>query len=84
MLSNLDYRAALLQAFRACRLAGLNKWQAFYKAEALIKPLPDDRLTSQLRIAFNGHRNFMYQCPDANAREVWRLSWRWAREYLSP
>lgn len=88
MLTNNDYRAALLQAFRALRhestlRAGrpyMGKADAYRKARDLIKPLPDDFETCCLREALEIHNlrrvNYFHGTP---IKQQWHFAWQLAR-----
>lgn len=85
MLTQNDYRAALLQAYRAFRLSPSkpSTARAYSLAKGIIKPLPETRESAQLRIAFREYTRFS---PDDGRRckEGWAMCWQYAREYLRP
>ena len=85
-LTNNDYRAALLQVYKACRYNGkMGQRVAFVRAKSLIHPLPDDFETACMRVAVrafpSARRAYGSEaCPMA----LWKFCWRYAREQLRP
>lgn len=96
MLTQNDYRAALLQLYRAYRWAPADKpgykmpqHIAYARAKAIIKPLPDDEQTLVLRDALecfkawerNGSNDDL---PSAKRLRLnWQISWTLTRSARS-
>lgn len=77
----LDRRAAVAQAYRAARY-GMNKWQAWNYAQAVIKPLPESREENTVRLALAGytHSRGLAVAPQPNlAQATWRYYYALAR-----
>lgn len=78
MLTNQDYRACLLHAYRVFRRDGYAPRRAYYRAKVVVKPLPEDRATKLLRYARGQYTIYR---ADTTARTAWSLAWWAARRY---
>ena len=80
MLTNQDYRAALLANYRRMRRLGDPAgMRTYYCAKWQTKPLPEDRATKLLRYARGQYTIYR---ADTTARTAWSLAWWAARRYV--
>jgi hypothetical protein len=88
-LTQNDYRAAVLQAYRAFRLSPSkpSTQSAYLLAKGIIKPLPDEKIDAIIRVAFNEYARSKRADPEEHqfrAHAIWLACYRYAREYLNP
>jgi hypothetical protein len=76
----LDRRAAVFQVFKAARASGMNKWQAYNYAQAIVKPEPEDFQTRNLRDATQRHQLYNNRGLGVN----WHYCYSECRYYSRP
>lgn len=85
MLTNLDYRAAIFQAFRAARFNNhMSPPEAFRYARKIIKPLPIDRQTDVIERTHLQVLHDMQNFPGIDVQSCWKVCYSLVRSNIIP
>lgn len=88
MLTNADYRAALLLNYRIARKLGAGQYTSYLQAKMATKLLPEGHAAIAFAIALRDYNACRPHLLNAEGRLddpklAWSLAWHMARAYLS-